>query len=136
VEGQDFSLVLDSDGIGKSGILRAISNALVLFPSDLVYFRGSGGLSYRKPSFWPRGYGNIKVQYTYGFAPGSVPDDIKLAIAVGCAICANTTKYGFPIVGENLGAHSYSLGFAREPEFGTVRQLLSRYRDLSIGGGR
>jgi hypothetical protein len=64
--GSDFSLVREGP-IGKSGLLRRILNNVFWWPSDIVFNRASGGLSYRKPSAWPVGYGNIKATYTYGF---------------------------------------------------------------------
>lgn len=135
VAGSDWALVNDgySDGIvGRSGLLRRLTAFLFLFPSDLVYNRQPGGLAYRRPQTWPVGYGNIKVTYTYGFAPGTIPSDIQLAVITGCAMIANSSKWGFPAQSENLGAHSYSLIVGREPEFATVRDMLSRYRDLTV----
>lgn len=137
--GQDYVIVYDDatvDGpVGKSGILRKYQYTMPVFPSDLLYWRSAGGLSYTQPAWWPVGYGNIKVTYTFGFASGSIPMDLQQAVWTGVSIAANSAKYGFPLSSENLGAHSYSLDLGKPPEFGTVRQLLSRYRDVSVGGG-
>lgn len=132
VEGQDFVLVLDDETMGKSGLVRRLTCAVNLFPSDLFFGR-LGGLSYRRPNYWPVGYGNLKVTYTYGFSSLTMPLDIKLAVQTAVGTCINSVKWGFPVQSEGIGSHNYSLAIAREPEFGTTRQLLSRYRDLSIG---
>lgn len=129
VLGKDYALVVD-DTVSRCGILRKLSNLNNFFPSDLFFYGKPGGLAYRGPLYWPRGYGNIKVVYTYGFAV--IPDDIKLAVATAVSIVMNSTRWGFPSAGEGVGGHSWSLSITREPEFGTVRQLLSRYRDLAL----
>jgi len=133
IEGQDYAVVRDGATANpfKSALLRRIGVYTgYLWPSDLVYNRYAGGLSYQKPPFWPAGYGNVKVTYTYGFAV--IPQDIKLAVATAVGCMANSVKWGYPLTSESLGAHSVGMHIAREPEFGTVRQLLSRYRDTSI----
>lgn len=131
--GQDYVLVIDDNTGGKSGLLRRLVTPLLLWPSDLVFSRQPGGLSFRGPAVWPQGYGCVKVEYTYGFA--TIPDEIKMAVESGCAIAANTTKWGFPSQSESVGGHNWSLLISREPEFSTTRQILSRYRDISIGLG-
>jgi len=128
-KGNDYALVREG-GQGKSGLLRRLTYSTIgFFPSDLFLFR-SGGLGYSKPAYWPVGYGNIKVQYDYGFNP--IPDDIKLAVETAVGTIRNTIKYGWPMSSENLSDYSYSLAIARDPVFGDVRQLLSNYRDTSI----
>jgi hypothetical protein len=82
VAGSDYSLVRDGP-IGKSGLLRRILNNVFWWPSDIVFNRSSGGLSYRKPSAWPVGYGNIKATYTYGFAQHLVVTAAAWAANVG-----------------------------------------------------
>ncbi len=132
--GQDYTFILDDDSRGKSGLVRKIPGASGswYWPSDLVYAQYPGGLSYRAPAGWPLGTGNLKVQYTYGFAPGAVPQDMQMAVSTGVGIAANSVKWGFPLQSENLGAHSYTLSLTKDPEFLSVRQLLGRYRDLSL----
>lgn len=130
--GSDYALKLDSGtALSKSGLLRRLQNNSALwFPSDLVYFQQAGGLSYQRGPYWPAGQGNVKVVYNYGFS--TIPDDIKLAVETAVGTIVSSVKYGYPLSGESLGAHSISAHISREPEFGTVRQLLSRYRDTSL----
>lgn len=143
--GQDYALILDgyADAGGsvaaRSGLLRRTAYPIPWFPSDLLFYRGAGGLAYHRPAYWPSGWGNIKVQYTFGFtgptagAQGNVPWDLREAVWTGVAIASlGTAKYGFPVTSENLGAHNFSLSIGEFPEFGTVRQRLSRYRDLTV----
>lgn len=66
--GQDYVLRREG-GLGRSGILRRLSTTAYWWPSDMIYFRDAGGLSYQRAPYWPAGYGNIKVQYSYGFPP-------------------------------------------------------------------
>lgn len=129
-KGQDYVLVKGDDS--RAGLLRRLTNSVFWFPSDLVFHRGGGGLGYRKPAFWPAGYGNVKVKYDYGFA--TIPDSIKAAVSTAVGIFMNSVKFGFPTQSESLGDYSYSLAVAREPEFGSVRQLLVSYRDVSMMG--
>jgi hypothetical protein len=203
VLGSDYGLVRDDGTRGKSGLLRRLSNPQLLFPSDVYFNRGPGGLAYQRPADWQVGSGNVKVQYTFGFPsalvvtamlwsggvatyttatahglqvgqvvnvvnatpagyggtlfvsgatsltftasvavnPGigvsatldAVPQDVKLAVEAGVSIAATSARFGGPASSEGIGAHNYSLPLAREPEFASVRQLLSRYRDLSVG---
>lgn len=76
VAGLDYSLVFEGAGVGpggqvgRSGLLRKLQNNVYWFPSDLIYYRGAGGLAYRWPAFWPAGYGNIKVNASWGFPTG------------------------------------------------------------------
>ncbi len=128
--GSDYALVKETTGQSKCGLLRRLTNMVLWWPSDLVFNRMSGALSYRQPASWPVGYGVIKVDYNYGFS--TIPSNIQLAVITAVAIMANNSKYGFPLNSENLGAHSYSLTISKDPEFGTVRQLLSQYRNTAL----
>lgn len=206
-QGQDYSLVLEGTGISKSGLLRRMSNNAYWWPSDWVYYRNSGGLAFNKGPFWPRGYGNIKVVYDFGFQPltpiasaswssgiatltfsnaivarqqddlrlsssgegwngdytvatvaddglsvtfrtpedpGSftaggqadfIPIDIKIALGVAVSLMRNKLLYGGPVTNESLGDYSYGVSIMKEPMFGDVKQILSAYRDWSVGIG-
>lgn len=128
-DGGDY--VLRKEGVyGKSGLLERMANSAYLFPSDLAAYPGRGGLAYRKGAYWPAGVGNIKVTYTAGFVVA--PDDLKLAVISAVGIVRSTSKYGWPVTSESLGDYSYSLAIAREPEFGSVRQVLSTFRDTPL----
>jgi hypothetical protein len=110
VEGTDY--VLRTDGY--------IGSAAVSF----------GGILERIGSVWPELYrhtygqitghpgkhrGNIKVAYTAGYA--TVPGDIALAAAMLISHWRRNIKKGGPVVSENLGSYSYSLG---EVQFGSM----------------
>lgn len=132
--GTDYAYVPDgnnnSGAVSRSGRLERLLNANVMwFPSDLFYYRRAGGLSYNPGPYWPAGRGNIKVTYTYGF--DTIPEDIKLAVVTGVSIVLNTSRYGYMLTSEGLGSHS--IGLSKDVEFGTVRSLLSHYRDLAVG---
>lgn len=131
-QGTDYALVIDSGTTySKSGIIRRLTNNYMYwFPSDIVYYKSLGGLSYRQGPVWPQGIGNVKVTYSYGFSV--IPNDIKLAVTTAVGTAVNSVKYGFPYSSESLGAHSVSVAVAMDPQFGAVRQLLSRYRDSSV----
>jgi hypothetical protein len=131
-QGIDYALVRDGNAptSGKSGLLRRLTYAVNYWPSDLVYMRLAGGLSYRNPAAWPSGYGNVKVQYSYGFQ--TIPDDIQLAVVELVSAINSAASRGYMVTSESLGAHNWSLSISKEPELGTVRQLLSRYRDMAV----
>ena len=134
--GSDYVLNYDGDvggsGIGKSGLLVCLRSSVLWMPSDFVYnvYQG-GGLSYREPPAWAIGKGNLKVDYDFGFAAADMPLDIKAAVSTCVSIFANTMKYGGMLNNESLARYSYSLALNKDNQFGTVRQLLSRYRDTS-----
>ncbi len=129
--GRDYALVIDADSGGKSGQLVRLTSPLPwFFPSDYFFANLRGGLSYQQSPYWPAGFGNIKVVYSWGFA--TIPEDIQLAVVSAVGSLRNTTRYGYPASSESLGAHSISLAINKEPEFGSLRQLLGVYRDLSL----
>lgn len=125
-KGTDYVLV-KTGADGKAGLLRRLTNSAHYYPSDLVFQRGAGGLSYRRPAYWPAGYGNIKVQYDYGLS--TIPADIVLAVTMGVGLIMNSVRSGFPITSESLGDYSYSLSM--EKSWGDVRSILAPYRLLA-----
>ncbi len=89
-----------------------------------------GKLASSRLPTWPRGYGNIKVQYSAGFSP--VPADIVQCANALVAGMVRDGKAGGTIQSESLGAYSYSLLMgSQDPEIGSVRSMLSRRRDMS-----
>lgn len=212
VNGQDYVLVPENNsavGLGavsKSSSLVRLSNNAVFFPSDLIFYRGAGGLGWRKGAFWAAGVSNIKVVSNWGFVNGvvvssvswssgtatfttttphnlwsglqvtisgavpsgwnddwtvlgcptsttftasaasnfgaittngslsSVPLDIVGAVAEVVGIWRTTIKTGFPLSSESGGDYNYSLAISMDPNFTTVRQLLSMWRDVAIIG--
>lgn len=80
-------------------------------------------------------YGSIKVQYVGGYAP--VPDDLAYAIALYVATMRRVIPWGGKNVSERIGDYSYTLlpQFYRglqQPEMASVRQVLARYREVSL----
>lgn len=132
-EGRDFSLRYEDPAFSKSGVLVRLAGTSGMFLSDWMASRWAG-TGFRSQPGWTYGQGNLKVTYTYGFAPGNVPSSIEDAVCQTVAITAGSNKLGFPIQSEGIGARNYSLmGISKPPEFSTVRQILSRYRDTSLG---
>lgn len=77
--------------------------------------------------FWGRG--NIKVQYTAGYA--TIPSDLQSAANMLVAWMIENVPQGNEISSESMGAYSYSI--STSPALGGVRQILSRYKELSVG---
>ncbi len=125
---------VSSTNYGKSGSLVCLQGNQLLMPSDLFYGGvwnwgwGAAKLSTPQVPIWPPGAGILKVTYDYGFAV--IPDDLQLAVAMAVAIFNNSAQYGGVVTSESLARYSYSLQI--DAQFGTVRQLLSRYRDASL----
>jgi hypothetical protein len=98
VSGQDYALVYEGGAsaagqVGRSGILRRLSNQTIFqFPSDLVFYRGSGGLGYRRPATWPRGFGNIRVTSVWGFSNGVAVSAVSWSS--GTATYTTATPHG------------------------------------------
>ncbi len=111
------------------------------------------GLLYRIGTTWPetyRGYapgkiafevgpayGNIKVVFSAGYNP--IPQDLQYAVCTLTSYMRLTGALGgFPLESEKIGDYAYRLHFPVRmtletyPELGSTRQLLSRYREVSI----
>lgn len=73
--------------------------------------------------------------YSSGGTIDAIPPDIKLAVATAVMVVMNTVQKGWPVQSETGGDYSYSLAISRDAEFGTVRDLLGRYRDTALGVG-
>jgi len=76
------------------------------------------------------GQGDIRVTYTAGYDP--IPASIKLATAQVVTRMKQNLERGGNLTMERLGDHKYELSekdFTGHPELGSVRQLLSRFRD-------
>lgn len=79
------------------------------------------------------GVGNIKVAYTAGYS--TIPADLKQAVCTVVSMVRRSADKGAPIASESLGGYSYSIGSMMAgsmPEVGTVRDLLSRWREQPI----
>lgn len=129
--GTQYVLVKDSGGVESfRGIARRIGGTtggwLGYYPTN--YY--SGKLAATRLPVWPFGEGNIKVEYTAGFA--SIPESIQAAVVMLVAWFVRSMPLGGPLSSENLGSYSYSMGsglIGTAPEMGTVRQMLGPYRD-------
>jgi hypothetical protein len=62
-----------------------------------------------------------------------IPLDIQAAVCEAVSIGRAMMQYGGKLGNENLGDYGYGLVFNREDSFGTVRQMLSPWRDMSAG---
>lgn len=137
VQGVNWYLDADSDDARTSarGILMRVGGASAAgfigsYPNS--GFGAIGKLSSRRLPCWPRGYSNVKVIYTAGYE--TIPSDLRMAATTLVAYMARSQPYGgFIPSSESLGAYSYSLmqGNADIPELGAVKQILSRYREVS-----
>ena len=62
-----------------------------------------------------------------------IPLDIQSAVCEAVSIARGLMQYGGKLTNESLGDYSYGVGFNRDDAFGTVRQILSPWRDVSAG---
>lgn len=129
--GRNFMLRIDgSNGSSESAILEMIASPFVSY--------GQGGTLWGGPrgAVWPRGQGNIKVEYTAGYNP--IPDDLIRAGALLCALMVRTgpsATGSAALTSESLGGYSYSLSYPGTddpPEITSARQILSRYREVTV----
>ena len=133
-KGTDYMLRLEG-GSGKSGLLVRLPGASItsyLWPSDSLFQRGRGGLAWRQGPYWPAGIGNIKVTCDFGFASGSIPEGVRLAVAGAVALVRNFAQKGWPVSSETLGDYSYSAAVGEMREFADVRSYLKYYRDTQF----
>lgn len=135
--GVDYVLVRDDGSTGASGLLRRTTQGWVGQPGGYGPWNGwyAGPLATDGSWVgWPRGEGNVKVQYTSGYA--TIPAAVVQAVnALAAWILRTPGATGHPLQGETLGRYSYqianrALGMA--PELGSVRQLLANYRELVV----
>lgn len=62
-----------------------------------------------------------------------IPLDIQSAVCEAVSIARNMMQYGGPLGSEGLGDYNYGISFNKEAMFGTVRQMLAPWRDMSQG---
>lgn len=132
VAGVNFAVQLNERGrVSKSGLLTRLGGV-----GGGYYFGGwpqnigrNKLASWRKPC-WQAGQGNIKVLYSAGYEV--VPDDLSAACTSLVANLVRNQPKGAELSSEGLGAYSYSiLTGSQDPEIGSVREVLTRYRDAS-----
>jgi hypothetical protein len=151
IMGVDYSLKVDQpDGSSKSALLLRLSSGISGGPLPLGGWPQDlrrGTLTARLPPCWPIGTGNVWINYCsgYGLGPnlvvgatsGSVanlPQDLVIACATLVAYMKRTIPLGSALNSEVLGRYTYVIYNpppGAPPDIGTLRQILSRYRDLS-----
>ena len=143
-EGFDYLLDYGPDNnlSSKSGCLIRLGGGISGTTLDAIWpweWR-KGTLTVRLPPVWPAGIHNVKVSYLAGFGNqpaalgGTLPEDLTMAANLLTARIRMMSRYGGAMLtSESLGGYSYGLSILqREPELGDIRQLLSRYRELTI----
>lgn len=89
-QGTIYNLVYEQPGRCQSGLLRMLSSNLQgWFPSDYAYYWQAGGLSQQPQPYWPRGTGNIKVCYDWGFQPATAISSLTWSSGVAYMAFAN-----------------------------------------------
>ena len=137
--GRDYVLTLDGGPTsGKSGLLRRLGGGPALARQGDWWWPlapgGRGTLTARLPSAWAPGVGNIKIAYTAGYTAAEVPADLKLAVGeLAVWIYRYAPQGGVLVVGEHYEDFGYQLGkLHSEPDLASVRQILTRYRSVSL----
>ncbi len=144
--GSQFAPILDNAGgseasfpgqfVSHRGLIRRIGGAgqgfIGFYPENFY----SGKLSAFRMPTWPRGDGNIQIQYAAGYQQGRIPADLEEACNMLVAYMVRNHPSGSSLSSESLGAYTYSVLDRKgdEPqEMGHIKQLLSGYREISIG---
>lgn len=134
-EGVDFVAVIDDGAtLSESGLVLKISGAnggfLGAYPRQCYPSKLAGS----KPPFWPAGYGNIKVEYSAGYA--EVPLDLANAAASLVVYAARNQPGGGILSNESLGSYSYSTiqlaATGNCPELGSIGETLKAYREAPL----
>lgn len=136
-QGNNYAVMVDGERVSHRGLVRRIGG-------NIGAWWGWGGGGYGQQTFqlgklsaarlagWPVGMGNIKACYTAGYAPDQIPPDLTYACQALTAVMIRTQPMGALLQSESLGAYSYSLlSDAENPELGSVRRILARYREVS-----
>lgn len=124
-EGEGYVLVPDGPSGSHSGRLQRIGT---VWPAQAEYRLGE-----LSRSMVP-GKGNVKVVYVAGFAAGSVPADIELAVNLVSA-GLRTWRLGLPITGTSYDGFSVNLVRGKRPldVLEPALALLAPYRSLLPG---
>ena len=133
VDGQDYALKIDdSDGLGsEAAILVRLSAPFVLYGQNGTRWGGPMG------PVWPAGQGNIKVQYYAGYTDATMPVELIQAGAQWLAWALRTGQIGpnsGDVSSESVGSYSYNLATNPAPDVGSIRNLLSNFREVVMGG--
>jgi hypothetical protein len=133
--GTQYMVNVDSGGkVSNRGTLRrvgAFNLGFIGFYPENMY---SGKLGASRQPFWPRSDGGIKVAYSAGYPNGKVPWDIQYAAGMLVVQMTRIQPLGANASSENLGNYTYSiLDDSDNPEMGTIRRILARYREPAFG---
>jgi hypothetical protein len=144
--GRDYVLRYAADGTCQSGLALRLGGVLGASAGDLGGWTwpqswGRGSLAATAPAVWPLGAGNVRAVYAagYGVGPresgGTLPEDLTMAANEVVAWMRRNLPLGGLLSSEGLGAYHYSVvlpQLSSLPELGSVRQILSRYREISV----
>ncbi|HYE76652.1 MAG TPA: hypothetical protein VEI97_01570 [bacterium] len=130
--GVDYALDLDSaiggTAVSKSGVLWRIRTVWPQVGRSFMPNRLS-------PDVGPA-VGNIKVTYAAGLQ--TIPEDLKYAVAVLVAYYRKNAPFGgASLKFEEIGDYTYELFGVQKgslPDIGSLRELLSKYKDPALGG--
>lgn len=144
VAGTDYAIVFDKAvagvAVSRRGIVERINSVWPLAISTGAFYpawseQRTGGLSHEPP--FPRA-GNIKAVYVAGYTVATKPRDLELAENLYVSHLRRAAKFGGDSPqSESLGQYSYSLfsGGASTgggAEMASIKQILSRYREVAI----
>jgi hypothetical protein len=124
-EGEGYVLVPDGPSGSHSGRLQRIGT---VWPAQAEYRLGD-----LSRSMVP-GKGNVKVVFQAGWAAGSVPADIELAVNL-IAVNLRSYRLGRPVNSESYDGYSLSLASGKSPmdPLEAGKSLLAPYRSLVPG---
>lgn len=133
VFGTDYGFQRDeADGSGRSGILVRYGT---VWP-EVGYQDSARWITMQTGQLTRDGTqqtGNIKVSYTAGYAMGCPPRDLEMAANMWISAARRSAPYGAAMDEEHMGQYGYKLAMHQVgigPEVGTIRQILSRYREV------
>lgn len=143
--GVDYVLQYEEGGsTSGSGLVTRISGTFggfTAFATNLnVNYTGGTLTQQGAMPRWPKRDGCIKVTYSAGYDssanPSLVSGDLQQAHLMMTTVFYLTRKTAGQLYsGETLGKYSYTLRgpmAGEPPEMGTIRQILSRYREVSF----
>lgn len=151
--GSDYVLQVDQpDGSSKCGLIRRMGvgslGGVLGWPYPDTYGRGSL-TAQRLPSWRALPWGSLKIAFTAGYGVGApsppsptnlLPSnwalpDVTLAVAEVACFLANNAQYGGngQLTSESYDGYNYSLSaLGKDPMLGSVRQILSAYREVIV----
>lgn len=131
--GTEFVIKADETGTRANGaLLRKLSStgAVTVQEENRDY---AGSLYAAPQPTWPIGSGNIKVVYYAGYA--TIPEDLESAVLMWAAKMFDYAESGDAYNSESLGDYSYTAPIempGRPLDIGSIRQILQRYKEVSV----